>query len=306
MIASLILMDQGISVAAVTFDSPFFSCERGRWAAAEIGISWRSVDFTTDIIRILRDPSSGFGGYCNPCIDCHARMFEVLFEICDGEGFDFVFSGEVTGQRPMSQNRGSLNRVARLSGRSGRLLRPLSALLLRPTDPETEGLVDRSRLLDISGRGRKRQMELAEHYGITYVNPAGGCLLTEPGYSRRLGRLMAHPDLLTGDNARLIRYGRMFEIDEGIIGLVGRSKKDNEDLEALAEPGRTFVIPDLPGPTGVIIGPFAPSHVSVLGSLIALYAKRVSGESVVIRSMSGPECTVSPADPAHSREMMVC
>jgi hypothetical protein len=205
----------------------------------------------------------------------------------------------------MSQNRGSLNRVARLSGGRDRLLRPLSALLLKPTEPETTGLVDRDRLLDISGRGRKRQMKLAEHYGVSYATPAGGCLLTEPGYSGRLEKLMDRPDLLTGGNARLIRYGRMFEIDNGIIGLVGRSEKDNEYLETLAEPGRTFAIPDLPGPTGVIIGQFDTSHVLILSSLIALYASTPSGERVVIRSVSGEECTVSPADREVARSMIV-
>jgi hypothetical protein len=305
MIAALVLGDQGIEVTAVTFDSPFFSGERGRRAAAEIGVSWRPHDFTDDILSLLEDPPSGFGSRCNPCIDCHARMFEILFGICDEEGFDFVFTGEVLGQRPMSQNRGSLNRVARLSGHGDRLLRPLSALLLDPILPEREGLVDRSRLLDISGRGRKRQMEIARSRGISYETPAGGCLLTDPGYSARLRLLMTIPSLLSGTSARLIRHGRMFRIGDAALGLVGRSRGDNDSLEALAMPGQTFEIQGVPGPTGVLLGSATGSGEVLLGSLMALYSKVEPGEEVTVLSGAGHGFTVTPADPGLARSLIV-
>jgi hypothetical protein len=148
-------------------------------------------------------------------------------------------------------------------------------------------------------------MALAEHYGITYENPAGGCLLTEPGYSARLRRLLDRPELLTGRNASLIRHGRMFLMGDGVIGLVGRSESDNAHLEAMSEPDRAFVTPDVPGPTGVIIGPKTPRRTSLLGSLIALYAKRPPGEEVVVRSLSGEEHRVAPMDPTAAGSMMV-
>jgi len=305
MIASLMLLDQDVEVEAVTFDSPFFSCRQGRISAEQIGVRWRSIDFTEDILEILSDPPSGFGGNCNPCIDCHARMFERVLKICNAEGFDFIFSGEVLGQRPMSQNRGALNRVARLSGAGKRLLRPLSARLLPPTEPEVEGLVDRQRLGDISGRGRKRQIELAGEYDITYASPAGGCLLTDPGYSTRLKVLLDQPVLLTPVNTRLIRHGRMFMLDKGVIGLVGRSKEDNDEIEALSKHSMTFVLSDHPGPTGVIIGRFEECHAAMLGSLLALYGKIDAGEEVSISSTSGLRFTSTPADRVQASKMRI-
>ncbi len=168
MIAARLLMDQGIDVKAVTFDSPFFDVSAGEKAAAELNIPWRSVDFSVEILSLLADPPSGFGKNMNPCIDCHAAMFRKLRELAEQERFDFIFSGEVIGQRPMSQNKGSLNRVRNLSGTADVLLRPLSARLLPPSRVEEAGLVDRERLLDISGRGRTRQLALAKEYGFSF------------------------------------------------------------------------------------------------------------------------------------------
>jgi hypothetical protein len=305
MLAALVLGEQGIQVEAVTFESPFFQGERGRLAAGRIGIPWRLVDFTDRIMALLRDPPSGFGGHFNPCIDCHAAMFSELFSIRSREGHDFVFSGEVLGQRPMSQNRGSLNRVARLSGDPGHLLRPLSAGLLEPTEPEMEGLVDRSRLLDMSGRGRTRQMALAETYGISYENPAGGCLLTEPGYSARLRVLLDSPGLLTSLNARLVRHGRMFRLGVGAAGLVGRSEADNAGLEELAAPGRTLVTAGFPGPTGVVLGSASEPEIMLLCSLMVLYSRKFTGVEAAVRTLDGREYRVGPADPETAESLIV-
>ncbi|MCD4847895.1 MAG: tRNA 4-thiouridine(8) synthase ThiI [Candidatus Aegiribacteria sp.] len=256
MIAAKVLLDQHIEVEAVSFSSPFFESDAGRTGAVQLGISWREIDYSATIMSLLVNPPSGFGNNCNPCIDCHAGMFRKLGEIASAEGFDFIFSGEVAGQRPMSQNRGSLNRVARLSGFKEILLRPLSAKLLPPTDPEKRGLVDRSRLLRLSGRSRKPQILIAEEHGFQYKPPGGGCLLTDPNYCSRLKMLMDIPGLLTELNSRLIRYGRIFRLSEDTIGLVGRSEEDNERLEDLAQKGGkiTYALPDRPGPTGVLIG----------------------------------------------------
>ncbi len=174
----------------------------------------------------------------------------------------------------MSQNKNSLNRVARLSGYQGLLLRPLSAKLLRITDPERRGLVDRDLLLSLSGRSRKPQMKLAEEYGIHYINPGGGCLLTDPNYCGRLSILMDIPGLFTAGNARLIRYGRMFRLSEDTVGLVGRDERDNEGLESLVKDEITFVLEDRPGPTGVLIGD--PEMLPELIALVKHYSGAVS------------------------------
>ncbi len=271
MAAAMVLSSQGVSVELVTFDSPFFSSDEGRRAAGELGLPWRQVDYTPEIMELLLDPPSGFGKNLNPCIDCHAGMFRILGKIAREEGFHLIFSGEVLGQRPMSQNRNSLNRVANLSGHEDILLRPLSARLLPETLPEKQGLVDRDRLLDISGRGRKRQMKLAEEYGFSYKNPGGGCLLTEPNYTARLKVLREIPGMLTARNARLIRHGRFFRLSEDTLALVGRSQEDNEALESLVVDEITFSLEDVPGPTGVLLGD--PGMLPALMDLVKRYAK---------------------------------
>ena len=275
MIATKVLIDQGIEVEAVTFSSPFFASDAGRKAAMQLGIPWREIDYSETILSLLRNPPSGFGNNCNPCIDCHAGMFRKLGEIASVEGFDFIFSGEVAGQRPMSQNRGSLNRVAGLSGFKEILLRPLSAGLLPATEMEEKGLVDRSRLLRLSGRSRKPQIRIAEENNLQYKAPGGGCLLTEPNYCSRLRMLMDIPGLLTDTNAHLIRYGRIFRLSADTIGLVGRSEEDNERLEELALAGGkiSFALSDRPGPTGVLIG--NKDNLEKLKSLVTRYAKKV-------------------------------
>ncbi|OPL19731.1 MAG: hypothetical protein AVO35_01790 [Candidatus Aegiribacteria sp. MLS_C] len=253
-LAAEVLRSQGVEVEVVSFESPFFSWEEGRVAAAGQGLPWRGLDFTPVIMRLLKDPPSGFGRNLNPCIDCHAGMFRILGGIAEEEGFNLIFSGEVLGQRPMSQNRNSLNRVANLSGHGDILLRPLSAKLLDPTLPERLELVDRDRLLDISGRGRRRQMRLAEEHGLSYRNPGGGCLLTEPNYCHRLKVVMEIPGMLSPAVARLIRHGRFFRLSSDTVALVGRDETDNAAIESLAGDLVTFSLEDVPGPTGVLIG----------------------------------------------------
>ncbi|NOQ21316.1 MAG: tRNA 4-thiouridine(8) synthase ThiI [Candidatus Aegiribacteria sp.] len=270
MLAALLLKFQGIEVELATFASPYFSSEKGYGGAKQLDLPWREIDFTSEIMALLKKPPSGFGKNLNPCIDCHASMFRILGEIAAAEGYDIIFSGEVAGQRPMSQNKNSLNRVARLSGYPELLLRPLSAKLLKITDPERKGLVDREKLLSLSGRSRKPQMKLAEEYGICYINPGGGCLLTDPNYCGRLSILMEIPGLFSAVNAGLVRYGRMFRLSEDTIGLVGRDEKDNAGLESLVKDEITFALEDRPGPTGVLIGD--PEMLPELIVLVERYA----------------------------------
>ncbi len=186
-LAALVLRAQNIEVTGLIWVTPFFTPERAQQSAAAINLSIQVEDFTDRYLHLLYEPPRGFGKWMNPCIDCHLLMLREAGKIMESEGFDFLFTGEVVGQRPFSQNKGSLNLIARESGYADLLLRPLSARLLKTTRPERQHLVDRDRLLNISGRGRKRQMELAVQFGISsYPAPAGGCLLTNPGYAARL------------------------------------------------------------------------------------------------------------------------
>lgn len=282
-----VLRDQGVEATAVTFSSPFYAnpaaTER---SCRELGFAHVTLDFTQDIIALLKAPPSGFGSCLNPCIDCHAHMIARAWSYAQENGYDFVATGEVLGQRPMSQQRGPLNRVRNLSGAGGWLVRPLCAKLLDPTEPEKRGLVDRERLLALQGRNRKPQMELARKYGIRhYPSPAGGCKLTEPNYCRRLKNLMEHEGL--GD-ARLLEacnHGRHFRLPGGTLVVLGRDRADNEFLRGALRGGDATLRPvNVPGPTALAVKP-APEDIPAVRSLVAAYSDTKGVESVTVREL---------------------
>ena len=238
MLAAKLIQEQGIEVVGVAFTSPFFGPDKARRAAEWLGIPLHVVDITEDLIPVLVRPKYGYGRNMNPCIDCHTLMVRKAGELMKELGASFVVTGEVLGERPKSQNAAALRIVARDSGLEGYLLRPLSAKLLPPTVPEEKGWVDRERLLDIQGRSRKPQMALAEKYGLKdYPSPAGGCLLTDPGLSRRLKELLAENQTPEQRDLELLKYGRHFKSPEGTRIVVARQKEENEPLVALARPG---------------------------------------------------------------------
>lgn len=196
-LAVRVLQNAGAEVEGVTFTTPFFGSANAEKAAAALGIRLHIIDFFAEEIALIKNPPHGFGGAMNPCVDCHATMIRRAGELMRELGFDFVATGEVRGQRPMSQNAQALVTVEKMSGLVGRLVRPMSAKLLAPTLPELEGKLDREKLLDISGRSRERQIRLAAEFGIVdYPSPAGGCKLTEEAYGRKLKDLMVHEGIV--------------------------------------------------------------------------------------------------------------
>ncbi len=236
MLAARLIKDQNIDVLGVAFVTPFFGPEKAQQAADRLRLPLRVLDITRPHWTMLQQPRYGYGKGLNPCIDCHALMLREAGKLMESVGAGFLFTGEVLGQRPFSQTRPSLRAVEKTSGYLDLILRPLSALLLPETRPEREGLVDRSRLLDISGRSRKRQMALAENYGLTeYPAPAGGCLLTDPIFSRRLKELLAHSPEPELREIELLKTGRHFRLPSRLKIIVGRNKKENEAIEGLAE-----------------------------------------------------------------------
>ncbi|MBC7106165.1 MAG: tRNA 4-thiouridine(8) synthase ThiI, partial [Firmicutes bacterium] len=225
MLAAKLIQEQGIEVIGVAFTSPFFGPEKARRAAEWLGIPLHVIDITEDLIPILIRPKYGYGRNMNPCIDCHTLMVRKAGELMEELGASFIVTGEVLGERPKSQNAAALRIVARDSGMEGYLLRPLSAKLLPPTVPEEKGWVDRERLMGIQGRSRKPQMALAEKYGLKeYPSPAGGCLLTDPGLSRRLKGLLAEKPVPEPKDLELLKYGRHFKSPEGARIVVARTK----------------------------------------------------------------------------------
>ena len=250
-LAVRVLERAGAEVEAITFETPFFTSERAVAAAKALGVKIRVVDFLDDELALIRNPPHGFGGAMNPCIDCHATMIRRAGELMAELGYDFVATGEVRGQRPMSQNAQSLLTVEKASGLKGRLVRPLSAKLLEPTIPELEGKLDREKLLDLSGRARDRQIALAAEFGIVdYPSPAGGCKLTEDAFGRRLKDLMEHEGLEDRSRIEMLSVGRRFRLPDGTGVILGRNAEENARLAKCA--GAVVAFDDVPGPTALV------------------------------------------------------
>ncbi|MDI6852639.1 MAG: tRNA 4-thiouridine(8) synthase ThiI [Deltaproteobacteria bacterium] len=285
MLAAAVLRRQGIDVTGVTFITPFFGAERARQSAAHLGMPLLEVDLTEKFLPLIYRPPRGFGRYHNPCLDCHILMIREAGDMMAKSGFDFLFTGEVLGQRPMSQHRGALNSVAKESGYGEVLLRPLSAKLLPPTKPELLGWVDRERLLDISGRGRKRQMALAREYGITeYPSPAGGCLLTDPRYSARLKELLARSAEVSRQDLELLKWGRHFRLPTGKKAIVGRTHKENEAIASLKHPADLICkIKNFPGPTVLVPGSAGGEEAAMAAALTAAYSDAPEGQPVTVK-----------------------
>ena len=251
-LAVRVLQRAGAEVEAVCFSTPFFDCSAAHKAAEALGVKLHVVDFTDDEIALIKAPPHGFGGAMNPCIDCHATMIRRAGEMMARLGYDFVATGEVVGQRPMSQNRQSIGVVEKCSGLKGRLVRPMSAKLLEPTIPELEGRLDREKLLDISGRARDRQIALAAEFGIVdYPSPAGGCKLTEEGFGRKLRDLMEHEGLDDRRLVELLLVARRFRLPDGTGVILGRDRNENAVLKAATAVGTVVAPVNVPGPTAL-------------------------------------------------------
>lgn len=253
MLAVKILQAQEIEVVGLCFVSNFYGCERAQVAAQHIGVELKEVGIKKEMLELVKNPPSGYGKNLNPCVDCHALMIRKAGEIARTEGFDFIATGEVLGQRPFSQNKESLAKVQKLAGVS--VLRPLSAKLLPETEIEKQGLVNRGRLLRISGRSREEQFTLAKKYNINeYPSPAGGCLLTDPEFSERGIKMLEYWPDCTVEDMELLKHGRVFwqllKNDGKALIVVGRHKEDNENLTKLAQTGDIMVeLKKIMGPT---------------------------------------------------------
>ena len=275
-LAGLVLREQGIDVEWVTFETPFFSAAKARKASEKTGIPLTVKPIYPVYIKMLKNPPAGYGKQMNPCMDCHALMFKIAGEMMKEKKFHFLFSGEVLGQRPMSQTRSSLMYVEKHSGFKGYILRPLSAKNLPETIPEKEGLVDREQLLDFAGRGRKPQIALAKKFDLTdYPAPAGGCLLTDVGYSKRLKDLLDHQDECTEEELHLLKYGRHFRLNPNTKLIVGRTQKDNENILKFHNPQTDTVIDvkDHPSPIALVPGGGSKEVIYLASSICVGYSK---------------------------------
>jgi tRNA-uridine 2-sulfurtransferase len=310
-LSALILRHQGILVSWVSFETPFFSAANARAAAAAHEIPLHVRDITPAYLEMIKAPRAGFGKNMNPCMDCHSLMFRLAGEMMAEYGYDFLFSGEVMGQRPMSQNRSALRYVEKHSQYDGLILRPLSAKCLPPTKMEASGLVDRARLLDLSGRSRKPQMALAEKFGVEdYPSPAGGCLLTDKGYSQRLRDLFDHQDSTSHRELDLLKYGRHMRLTPAVKIAVGRTQAENAALTELVDERSDLVLKTegVPGPTVVMPNGGDEAVVLLAASICAGYSKASNDAPAQVQVIDGHKrrtVIVLPLPPTQARRYLI-
>ncbi len=300
MIAIKLMRDQGIDVTALHIKIGFAgtkdTADEMRRRAELAGADFRIVDVRESYIQdILFSPVYGYGKNFNPCIDCHGYMFKIAKAMMGEMGASFLVTGEVVGQRPMSQRSDALKQVSKLAEDKEEklILRPLSAKLMEPTTPEIEGWVDREQLLDISGRSRDRQLAMAKKWGWEdYESPSGGCLLTEPIYSQKIREFMEHDTFKVAD-IDLLKYGRHFRLPNGAKLVVGRNQEDNESLRSLNHPDYTPITLPVPGPYSLIHKNADRTDIELALKIALTYGKS-SADEVYIVLFLGEEYQVVP------------
>ncbi len=256
-LAAKIVHDLGIEVHGIYFAMPWGCCNKAKAmeVAEQLGIKFTVLQLDEQYLEVVKKPKHGYGSALNPCVDCRVHMFSRAQKYMNAIGAQFVFTGEVLGQRPMSQRRDSMRIIEKESHLEGLLLRPLSAHLLDPTIPEEKGWVNRDKLLSFSGRSRSEQIQLAKELGVTdYLPPAGGCLLTDKNFARRMQDSFNHGYRNFRETIAL-KWGRHFRLAPEFKAVLGRDQEENESLRAFAHlDDYIFELPDKIGPTLVLKG----------------------------------------------------
>ncbi len=301
MLAIKLIVDQGIDVIAIHIKTGFGGTkdvsDLMRERAKQAGATMEIVDVREEYIqKILFDPVYGYGKNFNPCIDCHGYMFKVARGLMEKYDASFLITGEVLGQRPMSQRADAIKQVTKLAEdkEDKLILRPMSAKLMEPTTPEIEGWVDREKLHAISGRSRETQLSLAQAYGWEdYESPGGGCLLTEEHFSDRLREFVAHDELTVSD-IDLLKYGRHFRLPDGAKLIVGRNQEDNEGLQQVkSEKYMTVKLP-IAGPFSLLSAAATAEDKALAAKIAMTYARSSVKESYEVEIGGDEIFTVSP------------
>lgn len=280
-LAVKLVLEQGVEVEAVNFLTVFCTCtNRGKTclasktAADKLGIKLKVFEVSKNYFEVIKSPKYGYGRNMNPCIDCRIFMFKEAGKYMRANGASFLVTGEVLGERPMSQRRDAMRIIERDSGLEGLILRPLSARLLKPTISEEKGLIDREKLLAIQGRSRKPQIQLAKELNINdYPCPAGGCLLTDSGFANRMRDLMKHKEDFTVSDVQLLKIGRHFRLLSGAKLIVGRDEEENNKLLTLIKEDDICFYPiKATGPIGIGIGIYSEHCLFTASCIIARYS----------------------------------
>ncbi len=307
-LAAKIILNQGVEVIGVTFMTPFSGdgiSERVKLLAEQLNIDLKLVDISEDFFKMLESPKHGYGKNLNPCIDCRILELKKAHQLMEELGASFVVTGEVLGQRPMSQYKRAMELIEKESGIEGLVVRPLSAKLLNPTIPEKECWIKRDELLNIEGRSRKRQFKLVEKYNISgYGAPAGGCLLTDPGFSLKVKNLLKS-HMLDTDSVNLIKTGRYFNVSNSFKLVVGRNHEENLKLIGLAKKGDIIFEPESKGPVAIGRGKKENVTSGIASKIVAYYCK---GEKVNISIKILPDENVQiiSAEKISEQELLNC
>jgi tRNA-specific 2-thiouridylase len=311
-LACRLVAKQGIKVVAVKFVTPFFGYEllqkQNEYAqkikkTSDIDVILK--DITLPYLELLKKPAHGFGKNFNPCIDCKILLLTESRKMMPEIGASFLVTGEVIGQRPMSQRRDTLRIIERDSGCEGILVRPLCAKNLEPTQAEIDGLIDREQLLDFSGRNRTPQIKLAEQLGITdYPSPAGGCTLTDPILSLRIQEYYQQNKKIVPEDILLLLMGRQFNLPTGGWLVVGRTEPENEKILGVLQPGDWLLeTRDIPGPSAILRYSSSPDELKIAASIVVRYSKKSAvrqGSALILADQDGAkhEIDARPLDDA--------
>jgi len=290
-LAARVIKELGVEVIGLHFDIPFYA--RKKKPLPEIGIEMREIDIGSEFLEVLAHPRYGFGSHMNPCIDCKILMVKKALELLDGLGAQFIITGEVLAQRPMSQHRQALELIPKKAGAEGLVVRPLSARHLPETLPEQKGWIDRNKLLNFAGRGRSAQIALAKRFGIEhYAQPAGGCLLTDPEFAKRLKELMAHSEIELS-NIKLLKTGRHFRLTPFTKLIVGRNESENEILRNAAQDNDHLFFADehTAGPTSLARGPMDAPLCGLCAKITARFCDRQGDNEITIQHKTTKEDT---------------
>jgi tRNA-specific 2-thiouridylase len=297
-LAARVIMEQGVGLEALNFMTVFCTCtHRGATCLASqkavetLGIPLKVLNVSEEYLSVVKHPKHGYGRNMNPCIDCRIFMLKKAKARMEALGASFIVTGEVLGQRPMSQRRDAMRLIEKEAGLEGFILRPLSAKVLPATVPEKEGWVDREKLLKIQGRSRKPQMELAEHYGIhDYPCPAGGCLLTDSGFSERMKDLMVHDPDFSLNDVHLLKMGRHFRFSPGVKLVVGRQEEENQKIQTFAQGGDILLkVSNFPGPLSLLRGKLDEGDIEKAAAITAHYSKAKDLPNIEVTYKGGDE-----------------
>ena len=299
-LAVKLMLERGIEVEALNFVTPFCLCRKGGCGAAEaaktFNIPLKMVSAGTDYLRIIRKPKYGYGKNMNPCVDCRIFMLKKAKKHAQLIKAEFIFTGEVLGQRPMSQHRGALDLIERKAGLKGKIVRPLSGRLLPKTKAEEKGFVDKQVLLDITGRSRKRQLELVKQFNIeNYPCAGGGCLLTDREFANKLRDLFEHKKRVTLKDVNSLKVGRHFRFEENKI-IVGRNETENGILfRNKHKTDYYFEVPKCGSPTTILKGPKTKQAIEKAATLTAFHSDKKENEVTVTFGQNKLDKTITIA-----------